>query len=158
MNPKHIVLIVAALPAAVFLQATLLANSLPGGVTPNLGFILTVAAGYLWGAAGGACSGMWAGALIGAGAGSLAVPYSCLYGVVGWLAGIHKEHKPFAWTWPLVTCALAGILIAGESLVASTMEGTQPSLYWKFAALGWWSLAGFLFIPTGRRPAKEKDE
>ena len=157
MNRAHAVLIVAALPAAIFLQATLLANSLPGEVTPNLGFLLTVVAGYLWGAAGGAGTGMWAGALVGAGAGALAVPYSCLYGLVGWLSGLHKEREPYPWTWPLITAALAGILISGECFLTSLQNGCQPGLVWKFASLGWSSLAGLLFLAVGYRPTREKD-
>ncbi len=140
------VLIFLTLPAAVFLQATLLANSLPGQITPNLGFLLTVAAGFYWGAAGGTCAGMWCGALLGAGIGSLAVPYSCLYGVIGWLAGLHGERRPARWTLPLATLCLAALLVSGESLWTMSLEGRQPSLSWELASVGWSGLAGLFFL------------
>ena len=142
-------LILLSLPAAVFLQATLLANSLPGEVTPNLVFLLTVAAGYLLGAVGGVCSGMWAGALTGAAVGSLAVPYSCLYGFLGWLAGLHIERRPKAWTLPVVCVCLMVMLMTGESLVSLWLEGQQPSLAFKLANIAWMTLASVFFYVLG---------
>lgn len=131
-----------ALPAAIFLQATLLANALPGQVTPNLGFLLTVAAGYLWGAAGGAVAGMWGGALLGAAAGSLAVPLACLYGGIGWLAGCHGERRPARWTLPAVAACLAVLTNCGEAL----FQDVSPSLTWQMCHIGWAALGGLLFL------------
>jgi len=139
-------LLFCSLPAAVFLQSTLLANSLPGGVTPDLGFFLTVAAGYRWGAAGGAVTGMWSGALLGAAVGSMAAPLSCLYGFVGWLAGLHTEREPRRWTLPLVAACLAVLTISGSSMLSAWLEGRQPSLEWKLAASAWGSVGALFFL------------
>lgn len=145
----------AALPAGVFLQSTLLANALPGEVTPNLAFLATVLGGYLWGAAAGAMSGMWAGVLLGAAAGSLAAPLACLYGIVGWFAGLHKEQKPYLWTYPLVAACLAIMTVSGESLVSLALEGYQPDLSWKLANIGWCAVLSLPFAALGGRPSKE---
>jgi hypothetical protein len=150
------VLILLTLPAAVFLQATLLANSLPGQVTPNLGFLLTVAAGFLWGAAGGAGAGMWGGALTGASAGSLAFPYSLLYGLVGWLAGLHAEREPYRWTLPLVSLCLAVILLSAESCLSLGLGGGQLSVAGKLAVIGWSGAGGLLFL--GLKPGRKTTE
>ena len=144
-------LILLLLPAAVFLQATLLANSLPGQVTPNLGFLLAVAAGYLLGAAGGACSGMWAGALTGAAAGALAIPFSCLYGIIGWLAGLHIEKRPSLWTLPVVCVCLMCLLVSGESAISLILEGRQAPLQFKLANIAWTALASAVFFGIGTR-------
>lgn len=147
----------SCLPAAVFLQATLLANSLPGQVTPNLAFLLVVAAGYRLGAAGGSCAGMWGGALVGAASGALAVPFSCLYGVLGWLAGLHSERSPYKWTLPLVASALMALLISAESVLSLALEGVQPDLGWKLTNLLWMSLAclSFLGLPNNKKRGSE---
>ena len=140
--PLSAALIFFALPAAIFLQATLLANTLPGEVTPNLGFFLTAAAGYLWGAAGGAAAGMWGGALLGAAAGSLAAPVACVYGIVGWLAGCHAERKPARWTLPLVAASLAILTVCGENF----FQHVQPSLSWQLWNIAWMACSGLSFL------------
>ena len=137
-------LIFLALPVLVFLQSTLLANSLPGQVTPNLAFLLTVLSGYLWGATGGACAGMWGGALTGAAAGSVAVPFSLLYGAVGWLAGLHQERKPRLWTLPLAGVALFLLLLSGEAF----WSAQTPELTWRLKQLGWMAFFCWFLLLT----------
>ena len=150
-RPLTAALIFFALPAAIFLQATLLANTLPGQVTPNLGFFLTVAAGYLWGAAGGAVAGMWGGALLGAAAGSLAAPLACVYGAAGWLAGCHAERQPARWTLPVVTASLAVLTVCGENF----FQSVQPNLSWQLSNIGWMTTSGLFFL--GLRMEKSSD-
>lgn len=137
-------LIFFALPVLVFLQSTLLANSLPGQVTPNLVFLLTVLCGYRWGATGGACTGMWGGALTGAAVGSVAVPFSFLYGTLGWLAGIHKERHPQVWTLPLTGMALFMLLLSGEAY----WSPHTSDIYWRFKDLGWMAVFCCFFLLT----------
>lgn len=147
--------LVLSAPVAVFLQSTLLANSLPGGSTPNLGFMLTVVAGFLWGGAAGAVAGLWTGAWLGAAAGSLAAPVACLYGCLGMLAGIHSERLPRAWTYPLVTTCLAVMLTCGDSWVSLAIDGYQPPLSWKLQSVAWCSLFGLPLIAMGRGQREE---
>lgn len=135
-----------ALPAAVFLQGTLLAHSLPGLVTPNLAFLLTMASAYLWGAAGGTCAGLWAGALVGAAAGSLAAPTSLLYGTVGWLGGLHAERGASRWAYWPASVFLFVLVLSGESLMSVGLEGYQPGLLWKFMDLAWTAAFCIVFI------------
>ncbi|MFA5505861.1 MAG: hypothetical protein WC314_21470 [Vulcanimicrobiota bacterium] len=142
--------ILSLIPVAVFLQSTLLAQALPGGVTPSLTFLLVLASGFRLGAAGGAATGLWGGALIGAAAGALAVPLSLFYGTAGFLAGVHCERKPHRWTLPLVSLALFALLISGESWLLRIWEGREPSLSWKFASLGWMALASLVFLALPR--------
>jgi hypothetical protein len=143
-----------ALPAGIFLQSTLLAQVLPGGATPNLAFLATLAGGYLWGASGGAVSGMWSGVLLGAAAGSLAAPLACLYGFLGWLAGLHQERDPHAWTYPPVSFCLAVLAVSGGSLISLALEGYQPALSWKLLNIFWCAV---LCLPLGHRrlPSRE---
>jgi hypothetical protein len=134
------------MPVAVFLQSTLLAQALPGGVTLSLCFLMVVASGYSFGAAGGVACGMWGGALVGSAAGALAAPFALFYGAVGWLAGAHIERRPQLWTLPLVAVALFALLMSVESWFGMLMDGRQPSLSWKLMSLGWTGLASLLFM------------
>ena len=146
----------AALPVGVFLQSTLLANVLPGGVTPNFAFLCTATAGFTGGAALGAGCGMWSGALLGAAAGSLAAPLACLYGLLGWLAGLHREREPYRWTYPLAAVSLAALAVSGESLVSLALEGYEPSLFWKLLNVAWCGVLGLpLWGLWGRRSKKK---
>lgn len=138
-------------PAAVFLQSTLLAGSLPGGATPNLGFLLAVAAGYLWGGAAGAVSGLWVGAWLGSAEGSLAAPIACLYGILGWLAGVHAERRPHAWTYAVSTCCLALIMVSGESWISLALDGFQPTLRWRLVTVAWCTVLSLPMMGFRRR-------
>lgn len=129
-------------PIAVFLQSTLLANSLPGGSTPHLGFLLTVGAGYLWGGAAGTVSGLWVGVWLGAAAGSLAAPLACLYGFLGWLSGLHSDKNPQGWTYLLVTACLALTMVSGESWISLALDGYHTSLGWKLWTILWCTVLG----------------
>lgn len=133
-------------PIAVFLQSTLLAGSLPGGVTPNLGFLLAVAAGYFAGGAAGAAFGLWVGAWLGAAAGSLAAPLACLYGTLGWLAGLHSERRPERWTYAVATFSLALIMVSGECWISLALDGFQSSLHWSLTTVGWCTLLGLPMV------------
>lgn len=139
-------LIFCLLPIAVFLQSTLLAQALPGDITPSLCFLLVVGAGYALGAAGGAACGLWGGALMGAAAGALAAPFAVLYGIAGWLAGAHIERRPKRWTLPFVSIALFALLISTESWLSALMNGYEPALHWKLMSLAWMATASLVFL------------
>lgn len=141
-------LLLCLMPVAVFLQSTLLAQALPGGITLSLTFLLVVASGFRLGAAGGAATGLWGGALMGAAAGAMAAPLSLAYGLVGFLAGLHIERRPYRWTLPLVSVALFALLLSGESWMCRVAEGSEPTFSWKLASLCWTGLFSLLFVGT----------
>lgn len=138
------------IPVAVFLQSTLLFQTLPGGVTPDLTLMLTLASGLAWGAAGGSAAGLWGGALVGAARGAMALPMAFLYGLVGWLAGMHGEKTHDRWTYPVVGVTLATLLTALDCQVSGRILGVTPSLNWMIAYIAW-AGAGSLLLAFIRK-------
>ena len=129
------------LPLAAILQSTLLWQGLPGGVTLDLCLLMTVFCGLRWGAAGGSAAGLWAGALVGAMRASASLPLAVLYGLMGWLAGLHRERNAARWTYPVVGLTLVALLAALEGHLSTLMGGAHPPLSWLLPTLGWHGLA-----------------
>lgn len=129
-----------SIPIAVFFQATLLYQALPGGVTPDLALLLTLMVGLVLGGAGGAAGGLWAGALIGAARGAMALPMALAYGLVGWLAGVHGERTGSRWTYPLVGASLCLLLTVMDAQLSSWLLGQRPTTSWMLASVAWNSL------------------
>jgi hypothetical protein len=145
-----ILLVALLLPLAAILQSTLLWHGLPGGVTVNLSLLLTLFCGLRWGAAAGSASGLWAGALVGALQASTAGPLAVLYGVMGWLAGIHRERGGARWTYPLVALALVALTLVLEGQMSVLDGGTYPPFSWVWPTLIWHGLAGLAFLGVRR--------
>lgn len=125
------------MPVAVFLQSTLLYGALPGGANLDLVFLLSLAFALRWGALGGAVSGLWAGALLGAALGDMAVCYSSLYGLIGWMAGLHAELTDKRWTYPLVGFALWVLWTVADSELSNFFWGERRPLGSMVISLGW---------------------
>lgn len=144
------VITVLLFPLAAILQSTLLFEGLPGQVTLDLCLLLTIFSGLRWGAAGGSAAGLWAGALVGAMRGATALPLAVLYGLVGWLAGLHRERTSAQWTFPLVGFALVALTAALEGHLSVAMGGSAPPLSWLLPTLGWHGLACLTLLGVRR--------
>lgn len=137
----RLLLIGLLFPLAAVAQSTLLWACLPGGVTPDLCLLLTLACGLRWGAAAGSAAGLWAGTLVGALAAWASLPGALLYGAMGWLAGCHAERTDSRWTYPLVGLLLVALLAALEGLLARLTGASSPPFAWLLPTLGWHALA-----------------
>jgi hypothetical protein len=146
----RILLLALLFPLAAICQSTLLWRGLPGGVTLDLCLMLTLFCGLRWGAAGGSAAGLWAGALVGALQASTALPLAVLYGLMGWLAGLHRERNPELWTYPLVGFALVALLAALEGQLRAVLGGAHPPLSWLLPTLAWHGLACLSFLGVRR--------
>jgi len=108
------VLVVVALAC----QGTVLQGRLPAGLTPDLVFILTLAASRLAGSWTGTLLGWWAGLLTGALRGNLSLPMAFLYGSIGFLSGLYFErNRPRVLEVGLLVAGLTLLLAAGEGLL-----------------------------------------
>lgn len=137
-------------PLAAILQSTLLWAGLPGGITPDLCLLLTLFCGFRWGAAAGSAGGLWAGVLVGAMRASASLPLAVLYGLVGWLAGLHRERTNERWTYPIAGLALIALLAALEGHLATLMGGNHPPLAWLLPMLAWHGLFCLSFLAVRR--------
>jgi hypothetical protein len=144
------VILALLFPLAAILQSTLLWQGLPGGVTLDLCLMLTLFCGFRWGAAGGSAAGLWAGALVGALRASASWPLAVLYGLVGWLAGLHREKQAALWTYPLVAFGLIALLAALEGHLAVLLGAHRPSLSWLLPTLAWHALFCLTFLGVRR--------
>ncbi len=136
----RLLLISLLFPLAALAQSTILWGCLPGGVTPDLCLLMTLACGLRWGAAAGSAAGLWSGTLVGAMAWA-SLPGALLYGLVGWLAGCHAERTDSRWTYPLAGLLLVALLAGLEGVLAGWSGGSGPSLRWLLPTLGWHGLA-----------------
>ena len=145
------ILILALLfPLAAIMQSTLLWAGLPGGITPDLCLLLTLFCGFRWGAAAGSAGGLWAGVLVGAMRASASLPLALLYGLVGWLAGLHRERTSERWTYPIAGLTLIALLAALEGHLSTLMGGTHPPLSWLLPMLAWHGLFCLSFLAVRR--------
>lgn len=128
-------------------------QALPGGVTPDFALWLTLAVGFRWGAAGGTSAGLWAGALVGALRGVAGTPVAFLYGLVGWLAGLHAERTHQTWTYPAAAMALVILFVTAEAELSRVLMESQPSLNWMLKSIGWQSIASLAFFGWPRSRA-----
>ncbi len=126
-----------AAPLMVLLQSTLLYQALPGDHTPDLILIFTMAFAFTWGSAGGTAMGLWGGVLVGAVRGGFSLPLACLYGAVGWLAGLFTEQSRRKWLFPVVGACLTVLLTVGDGELGSRMSGEVPTMERVLGSLGW---------------------
>lgn len=143
-------ILVLLFPLLAILQSTLLWEGLPGGVTLDVCLLLTIFCGLRWGAAAGSAGGLWAGALVGAMRSGGSLPLAVLYGLAGWLAGLHRERTGQAWTYPLVGLCLVTLVTVAEIQLTRLLGGTQPPLSWLLPTLGWHGLACLTLLGVRR--------
>lgn len=128
-------LIIALLfPLLAVAEATFLGRSLPGGVTPSLCLWLILACGLRGGAAAGSAAGLWGGTLIAALRGDPAAPLALLYGLAGWLAGVHGKSRARRLSDLWVGCALVVLMALGEIHLTGA---TAPPWTALMQSLGW---------------------
>lgn len=137
-------------PLAAVSQSTLLFQALPGHVTLDLLLLLTLGVGLRNGAAAGSAAGLWAGALVGAMRGVGSPSLAVLYGLVGWLAGLHHGRQPARWTYPLAGCALLLLFAALEAQLMALMGEGAPPLSWLLPSLAWHALACLVLLGARR--------
>ena len=77
-------------------------------------------------------------------------PLAVLYGLPGWLAGLHGEKKARRWTYPLVALGLVALLNILEGHLGVLLGGTRPPLSWQLATLAWHSLFCLAFLGMRR--------
>ncbi len=130
-------LVALAIPLVVIVQSTLLWRALPGEATLDLALLITLACGLRTGAAAGSATGLWAGALVAALRGGLAGPMALLYGLAGWLAGLHAEREAKPWTSVVVGMALTVLVMVAESELSRFGGTGQPDLLWLLPSLAW---------------------
>ncbi len=143
-------LVVLLFPLLAIAQSTVLWRALPGEATLDLVLLLTIACGGRSGAAAGSAAGLWAGALVAALRGSLAGPMALLYGLAGWLAGIHAERAPKRWTYPVVGVALTVLVSVAESELSRAWGGAQPGMLSLLPTLAWNALACLALLGAPR--------
>lgn len=83
---------------------------------------------------------------MGAARGGMALPLAFLYGLVGWLAGVHGEKTRDRWTFPLVGLALAALLTALDAKVGGHLLGQMPTINWMLASVAWSGAASLLLV------------
>jgi hypothetical protein len=149
-KPYNLRLLALLFPLAAILQSTLLWEGLSGGVTPDVCLLLTLFCGLAGGAAAGSAAGLWAGALVGALRAAGSLPLAVIYGLAGWLAGLHRERSSEIWTYPLVGMCLITLVSALEVQLSKLTGGTQPPLSWLLPTLGWHFLFCLSFLGVRR--------
>jgi hypothetical protein len=146
----RILALILLFPLAAILQSTLLWEGLPGDVTLDVCLLMALACGLRWGAAAGSAAGLWAGALVGAMRTSASLPLALIYGVAGWLAGLHRERAAKTWTYPLVGLCLVTLVCAAEARLSQAMGGPRPPLCWLLPTLAWHALVCLTLIGVRR--------
>lgn len=137
-------------PVLATLQATVLWQGLPGGVTWDACLWLTVFCGLRWGAAAGSAAGLWAGTLVGALFSALGGFYALLYGLAGWLAGCHAERSSSRQSDPLAGWAVMVLVLSLEARLAPWFGFAPPSLAWTLPTLAWQALFCLALVKARR--------
>lgn len=137
-------------PLLAIVQSTVLWRALPGQATLDLVLLLTLACGGRVGAAAGSAAGLWAGALVAALRGGMAGPMALLYGLAGWLFGLHAERSPKRWTYPVVGVALIVLVSIAESQVSRFLGGSQPALMLMLPSVVWNAAACVVLLGAPR--------
>lgn len=146
------ILILAFLPPLLaILQSTLLFQGLPGGVTLDLCLLLTIFCGLRFGATSGSVAGLWAGAIVGALQAWATPLLAILYGLTGWLAGVHSERQPSTLTYPLVGLTLITLLTVVEAQLRG-IRGEHFPLHQLLAYLAWHGLFCLSFLVAKPSP------